>query len=139
MRALLTIAALACAIPDRPAPDAATPQLQILGDWRYIGSRKEPDLPPGAPDFVLRILASESIWLERSMPKPANGFTARIVVDWSKTPVAIDLMPKHGGTALRGIIRLEGDHLTLAWSHNDVRPTGFVGAANIHHFTRVRK
>ena len=129
----------AIALADRVVIMSAGPSARIIGDWRYISNGREPD--PFAPPStsVFRLTATESQWMERGVPMPGKGFTAKIQIDWKQNPAAIDLMPKHGGSAIRGIIKLDGDRLTLGWSNNDKRPADFATANNIHHFTRVKK
>jgi uncharacterized protein (TIGR03067 family) len=143
MRCVLLLGALVLAVPDRPDPapkDAkSSPQERIIGDWGYVGNGRQPDPIPQPSTSVFRLTATESQWMERGVTMPGNGFTAKIQIDWKQNPVAIDLMPKHGGGAIRGIIKLDGDRLTLGWSNNDTRPADFATANNIHHFTRVKK
>jgi uncharacterized protein (TIGR03067 family) len=143
MRILLAIAVTVLAVPDRPDPTpkdmTPSPQQQILGDWSYIGNAKDSASRPGAPAYVFRILPTETIWIQNGQPSPGNGLTANITLDWTKSPATIDFMPRRGGTPLRGIVKVEGDHLTLAWSNNDTRPPDFVAPHNVHHFTRIKK
>jgi uncharacterized protein (TIGR03067 family) len=141
MRTLLIIAALAVAVPDRPDPtpkDTSQPQSQITGEWAYRGNGKEPSPTPGGPNYVFRLSATESMWVENGRDQPSNGLSAKIVLDFNKNPIPIDFIPKRGGTPIVGIVRVQGDRLTLAWSNNQTRPTDFGNAHNIHHFQRVR-
>jgi uncharacterized protein (TIGR03067 family) len=139
MRILLTSAFVLFAVPDRPDP--TSPQAQIIGDWLYAGDGKEVRPLPGPQAFVFRIAATESVWMVNGAPSPTNSFTAKIRFDWSKTPVAIDLMPRHGGSPIHGIVKLDGDRLTLAWPSAGSRPTEFAAGSNVyvHQFTRIKK
>ena len=141
MRILLVLSVAVFAVPDRPdrtPQELRPPQEQILGDWVYCGDGKTNNPPAVQRFLVFRITATETVWLENGQPKPDNGFTAKVTFDWSKSPVAIDMMPKHGGASIRGIVKLEGDRLTLAWSHNETRPANFDMGPLLHHFTRVK-
>src|SRR5438874_11799702 len=116
MRALVMLAVLVSAVPDRPdptpKPEMKPPHEQIVGDWRYVSDAKDGTQRPGTPDFVLRIRPTESIWIERDQPSPANGFTAKVSFDWTKNPVHFDLKPNHGGPVIQAIVKLDGDRLT---------------------------
>jgi len=88
----------------------------------------------------LRILATETIWMENNRPMAGNGFTATVTFDWTKKPVAIDFIQRGGGGRIPGILQLDGDRLILAWSNDsNTRPTDFASARQVHHFTRVKK
>lgn len=141
MRLLLAATMLAVALPDRPLrspPTVRTPQEQILGDWHYIGNGPASAAVPAQPNMVFRITPTESMWMTNGQVSQGNGFNAKITFDWTKTPVAWDMMPQHGGAPLRGILRLEGDRLLIAWSSDQNRPVDFVAPHNIHLFTRVK-
>jgi uncharacterized protein (TIGR03067 family) len=141
MRTLLAILAVTFAIPDRPerAPKVARPpHEQIFGDWYSAGINLESPPKRQQPGYIFRITPSESFWIENFKLRPENGLTARITVDWSKTPATIDFAPRRGGTPLLGIVRVEGELLILAWSDSQNRPTDFVMPHNIHYFKRVR-
>jgi len=141
MRFLIAMSLIAVAVPDRPdrtPRESLSPQAQIVGDWHYTGTRADAPPQPAPPGYFFRITATESFWMENGKPSPGNGFTARIAIDWTKNPVTIDLAPKHGGQVLQGILKLEGDRLTLAWSNNPPRPIDFSAPQNIHFFTRIK-
>ena len=139
MRVFLTLVVAFLAVPDRPDP--TSPQVRIIGDWLYAGDGKEPRLCPGPPVFVFRISATESVWMVDGAPSPGNSFSAKITFDWTKTPVPINLTPHKGGSPIQGIVKLDGDRLTLAWPSAGPRPTEFAASSNvyIHQFTRVVK
>jgi uncharacterized protein (TIGR03067 family) len=138
MRALWMIAVLTAAVPDRPNPtpqEVRPPQELILGDWLFVGAGKEPDPNTAERGLVWRILPGEAVWIEQGKPSPNNGFTNKINIDWTKNPVAIDFEK----IAVRGIMKLDGDRLSLTWSLSETRPTDFAAGPHICHFTRVRK
>jgi uncharacterized protein (TIGR03067 family) len=142
MRALMMFSALVLASPpDRPNPTPKDVRQQpgelIVGDWLYVGNGPTPNTQP-SPTYIFRITTSETIWIENNQPSQGNGFTAKVAFDWTKSPASIDFMPKRGGNPIRGILRLEGDRFTLAWSNNDMRPADFVAPHNIHHFIRKK-
>ena len=142
MSILFLLAVVTLAAPDRPdltPKESRLPHEQIIGDWQYAGDGRE--AKPGAviPNHVFRIMAGETVWITNGQPSPENGFTAKTTFDWLKNPVAIDMIPKRGGTPIRGIVRLEGDRLMLAWSNNDTRPADFAAGHHLHHFTRIKK
>lgn len=143
MRTLLLISVLAFAAPDRPdltPKDSRPPRDQVVGDWLYVGNGKVPNPVPAAnPTYVFRILDAETIWITNGQEQPSNGLTAKITLDRTKNPILIDFMPRRGGNAMAGIVRVEGDRLTLAWSHDSNRPANFENTPNIHHFIRVKK
>jgi uncharacterized protein (TIGR03067 family) len=143
MRAFLLIAALAVAVPDRPNPTPQhvqpSPQEQLIGDWRFVSHEKDVEPPANAPAQIFRILATESVWIEQGAPMEENGFTGKITIDGTKNPIAIDLISKNGRYTLRGIIRLDGDRMTMAWSYTNNRPTDFTGYPDVHYFRRVKK
>lgn len=117
MRALLMIAALAVAVPDRQDPTPKTDQSrekQILGEWAAVKGSK-----------TLQFKASETLFSYNGIPSPSDGLTAKISIDWSKNPVTIDFMPMRGGT-MPGILNLDGDRLTIALRvSGGTRPTDF--------------
>ncbi len=141
MRLLLAATMLAIALPDRPLrtpPTVRTPQEQILGDWHYIGNGPKSDPVQAQANMVFRITPTETLWMVNGNPSPGNGFNAKITFEWTKTPVAWDMMSHQGGAPLRGILRLEGDRLLIAWSNDQNRPVDFVAPHNVHLFTRVK-
>jgi uncharacterized protein (TIGR03067 family) len=144
MRAFLMIAVLAVAVPDRqdPTPKEAKPHEQILGDWFPTASLIDGVERGAVPDGTIRVIwitSSATVWLENGQPDVGNTLTADIAVDWSKNPVALDLTPKQGKKML-GILKVEGDRLTLALSLNGARrPTDFGAGCIVLHFKRVKK
>lgn len=136
MRAILLIAVLAIAAPDRPAPPMPekppSPQQVILGDWQDTGNR----------GFIFRIMPNESHFLTNGKISEADGLTAQITIDWNATPTAIDFMPRRGGK-MQGIVKVEGDKLTLALNTGGgPRPRDFrqgAGGDLLLHYQRVKK
>lgn len=143
MRSYLLIVAFAVAVPDRPDPtpkDLRAPHEQVFGDWVYRGAAKNDNPVPMNPTYMFRITASETLWITDGKPSPGNGLSAKIALDLTKNPITIDFLTRDGVTSLRGIMKLEGDWLTLAWTNgNSPRPLDFTPANSVHVFTRVRK
>ena len=133
MRALVMFAVLAVAVPDRPDPTPKQEQLpanQIFGDWK---DRKN-------PSHMLRFEGGETVFMVNGQASPADGLTAKVLIDWSKTPATIDFMPKQRGGKMMGILKLEGDQLNIALdTSGGARPTN-LGVGNlVLHYQRVNK
>src|SRR5262245_49160706 len=99
MRAILLVASLVIAVPDRPAP---TPQKeppkslheQMLGEWLFVKLTLGERIDPGMPNEVrtVRITANEIHVFVNGMARPEEGTAYKL--DMTKQPAAIDLMPK---------------------------------------------
>jgi hypothetical protein len=118
---LLTFAAIAA--PNRePAGPIVTPRKpvdMILGDWFYENlTQGKPAVGVVKPNLGIRFLPGETIFMFNGNPSPGDGLTAKVVIDWSQTPVTIDFMPMRGGT-MRGILKFEGEHLYMAICTSD--------------------
>lgn len=141
MRVLMLFAVAALAVPDRPnpsPPQQRSPQEQLLGDWVYTGNDARVAPNPNQPHFVFRFLPAETVWIVNGKPDPSNGFTAIAKYDFTKNPVEFDLMPPVNGGVIRGLLKLEGDKLTIVWSHTDMRPKDFNSGPHLHHFVRAK-
>src|ERR1043166_6068208 len=117
MMRVLVMLGLIALVPIRSDPTpkeiVKTPQEMILGDWRYTGDANNRH-PANGPAYVFRITPTDTEWIENGKVSAGNGFTAKVTFDWTKQPVTIDMMPRHGGSPIRGIIKLEGERFTLA-------------------------
>jgi uncharacterized protein (TIGR03067 family) len=126
---------LAVAVPDRPAPPSAekppSPQEMIYGDWQDMNT----------PGFIFRITPTETLFITNGTISAADGLTATYKIDWTKSPTAIDFVPKQRGGLMPGIFKIEGNKLTLALqTGGDKRPTDFQsGGTLILHYQRVKK
>ena len=133
MRAVLMFAVLAVAVPDRPDPTpkkAPLPKEQIVGAWQDQNNRT----------LMLRIRPAESEFLINGNPSPHDGLTANIVIDWTKNPATIDFQPKQRGGVMLGILKLEGDQLTINLrTSGNTRPTNFGAGDLLLHYQRVRR
>jgi uncharacterized protein (TIGR03067 family) len=125
MRGILMIVLAGVAVPDRPAPDvdAAKPiQEQLVGEWivvKRVMSGREAD--PRARD-VFAFTRETMQYLGNEAMAPAM----RYVLDPGKNPVTIDLLGANGRNFdMKGIIKLEGDLLTLCVRQDETRPTEF--------------
>jgi uncharacterized protein (TIGR03067 family) len=156
MRALLLLALVIALPPDRPDPtpkdkEKARPLAeQIQGEWQMTkairgGQAEQPEKVNGTA-----IVIKDTTLLVREAGRKRNE-DARFTLDANKTPAAIDLMPvdpKDGngrGITVEGIIKIEGDTLTLCFPHGGggKRPTQFVSdrGSNLSllEFRRVKK
>jgi uncharacterized protein (TIGR03067 family) len=119
MRALMLMSALAFAAPIRqdtnPMPEH-WPSTQILGNWRDRTN----------PSHVLAIRPGQTDFIVDGQFSPADGLTAKVVIDWSTNPVAIDFMPRDRGGQMLGILKLEGNQLQIAINtEGSPRPNDF--------------
>jgi uncharacterized protein (TIGR03067 family) len=136
MRALLMLAVFAVAVPDRqdptPKESRTLPGDQILGDWK-----------DDRGDYAIRFLPGESAYVIGGQVSPGDGLTANVVFDWTQAPVHIDFMPKQRGGKMMGILKIEGDRLTLCVNTGGgSRPTVFGNPNNndlLLSFSRMRK
>ena len=136
MRALLLFAAFAVAVPNReplgpPSSEAPViPADQVLGDWQDTRST----------GHMLRITRGESLFLVNNNPSLGDGLTANISIDWSKNPVTIDFRPKQRGGAMYGVLKLEGDQLTINLrTSGNSRPPNFLSGDLLLQYRRVPK
>ena len=128
MRALLLLASLMIAVPDRedPAPKRAKSlEEQLVGQWvvvkQVISGKEAPDRAGGsyifARDTVQRVEAKGEI---KDPP-------LKYRLDASKTPVAMDIVSVRGENFdIMAIVKLEGDVLTICYSLSDTRPLEFI-------------
>ena len=74
-------------------------------------------------------------------PSLGDGLTANYTIDWSVNPAAITFMPKQRGGKMPGILKIEGDTLTMGLTigGNGNRPADFASAEMIAHYKRVGK
>jgi uncharacterized protein (TIGR03067 family) len=133
MRVLLALAVAALAASARPGltrQDNRPGHEQLLGEWQDRNNQR----------LSVRFLRSESVFLVDGKPSQTDGLTATYTIDWSKSPVAIDITPRNGDPKLECILKLEGDRLTLGIPLNrDPRPTDFTSAGAVLHYQRIRK
>jgi len=131
MRLMLLLTVMAVAVPDRqpvgPAPMSTKPQDRILGLWFYENRAIGQVAPPNRIDLGIQFLPEgETVFMVNGKPSPQDGLTAKVVIDWTQNPVAIDFIPKRGGHKMLGILKLEGDNLIMAIRTNEgPRPTNF--------------
>ena len=150
MRALLVFTLLAFVAPDRENPtpkDKAKPiQEQVLGDWQLVKAVMGADANP-RKEFGATILTFTAGEIQiQENGKRQDRDDAGYTLDVKKMPTAIDIIPKRGGDkTIQGILKLEGDQLTLCFTHggNGDRPLDFVSPPNtqiaLMHFKRVKK
>ena len=134
MRTLLLLAVLAVAVPDRPAPPMPekppAPQQLVVGDWQDMST----------PSYVLRITPTDTMFVVNGAVSAADGLTAAYTIDWTKSPATIDFMPKQRGGTMPGILKLEGDKLTIALRTNgNNRPLDFKSGDLLLHYQRVKR
>ena len=131
MRAFLALAVVSFAVPDREdltPKEARPPQERILGDWR---------IEYGPSDNVLRVLRIERnkmMIVVDGKPWPEDAFSGACTIDWSTSPATFDYIAKNH----RGILRLDGDQLTMCLALGGKRPTSFDGNTGGHPLKLVR-
>lgn len=137
MRAILMIAVLAVAVPDRQDPNVkvAKPlQEQLQGEWQMTqavtgGNNKvEDQMKVNGTTLVIKGNQMKIREADRD-----NIDEVTFTLDAAKKPSAIDLMPKRGGPRkIEGIIKIEGDTLSLCFPHagEGERPSEFVSPPN---------
>jgi uncharacterized protein (TIGR03067 family) len=129
----MLMAVVALAVPDRedPSPKKAppTPQDQILGEWQFEkvligGGLAQPDQQKELIGRTLQITRTDILVKVNGELRPDDCTAYKI--DWSRQPAAIDLMPRKGDDKkVQGILKLEGDRLTLCVCIDGNRPTTF--------------
>lgn len=145
---MLFLLALIVALPDRPNPTPReTPKSvheQLLGDWDFvklsIGGGLEPPMKDEAR--VLRFGAKEVQVFVNGELKAQDG--ADYTIDATKAPITFDLTPRNGtGEKVQGILKLEGDTLTLCISIGGNRPVDFASNDKapqaVMHLKRVKR
>jgi uncharacterized protein (TIGR03067 family) len=142
MRAVFLLALLV-ALPDRPdmtpREKPRSPHEALIGDWAYISSTADGN---GVSNLqsIWRVTPTEAFWLAGGSPMNDNSLTARYTIDWTASPVTIDLQPKQHKGKMLGIVRIEGDRMVMAMSLSDGnRPTDFFNAPWVHSFRRVKR
>jgi uncharacterized protein (TIGR03067 family) len=148
MRAILLLAVLTVAVPDRapPEPKETPVAQQIVGEWQLVTAivGGDPNAKNDAPQTVLIFTAKEIHVRENGKQQPNDD--ASYTLDATKKPVTIDIVPKRAGNKkIEGILKVEGDTLTLCFPFGGegARPTNFVSAPNtqtaLMHFKRLKK
>ena len=150
MRAFLLVAILAVAVPDRQdrsPKDTAKPRTfpeQILGEWNVEKISIGGGIGAPMKDEVrnVRFTPTEILVVVNGEVRPNDS--AAYTLDLSKQPIAIDLMPKNGPEKkLQGILKLEGDVLTICFSMEGTRPADFTMSEKslqaMMHLKRVKR
>jgi uncharacterized protein (TIGR03067 family) len=130
MRAVLMIAVVAVAVPDRPErnPTETRPlQEKLQGEWQMVSAAvggKTLDASSLGAVYVFR-----GNRLATRTPKQPQPVAFEIVLDTMRTPAFIDFIAGSAGnkTTYPGIFKIEGDTLTLCFPRgvNVDRPTEF--------------
>jgi uncharacterized protein (TIGR03067 family) len=136
MRTLVLIVLALVSLPDRPnpAPKEAPKPLheQLVGEWRLVkgvigGEAK------GEKRTVFVFTKTDIRVHENNRQKDVDDAT--YTLDETKSPTHIGIRPKHQGNddgrSLPGIIKLDGETLTLCFSDGGEgsRPTDFTSTA----------
>jgi uncharacterized protein (TIGR03067 family) len=131
MRAVLMIAVLAIAVPDRQDPtpkEARSLQQQLQGEWQVVAA-----LSNGAPHPGTKVGVSVFVFKGDQMiiQRPDNKNIYSFAVDATKNPIAMDFASKNiagkdvKGAAVPGVVKLEGDILSICVKSGGPRPTVF--------------
>ena len=152
MRVIVMIAVFAVAVPDREDPtkkDVKPLQEQLQGEWRMFkaiaGGRDE---NPQKVDGTLLVVKGKNMAIREAGREHVEDVA--FLLDETKKPVAIDLMPgrgdpKNGQAKVLGIIQIEADTLTICFHKGGggMRPNEFTSPADsnisVLQFRRVRK
>ncbi|MBI1830490.1 MAG: TIGR03067 domain-containing protein [Planctomycetes bacterium] len=146
MNSLLTLTLLVLAAPERkPLAPAEEPppsiQQQVLGEWKLvsaiIGGNNE---VANRPKETILIFTPKLIQVREDGNQRPND-DANYMLDAAKGPATIDIMPK--GAKILGILKVEGDQLTLCFSLGLERPASFTPPAgsqvSLFRFQRVKR
>jgi uncharacterized protein (TIGR03067 family) len=133
MHAFLILTVLTVAVPDRedptPTEQRLDPSAKILGDWHDDRN-----------NYILRFQPGETVFMMNGQPSPGDGLTANVVIDWTQSPVHIDFMPKQRGGKMMGILKMEGDQLTVCINTGGgPRPTVFSTPDLLLNYHRNRR
>jgi uncharacterized protein (TIGR03067 family) len=119
MRAVLMFAVLAVAVPDRPRPvptNENSLQEQPFGAWQVAKITLGIMDMPNIPEKPMLVFLRGEIQVHENGQRKMQDDTA-YVLDETKKPAAIDIIPKRQGEKkLEGILKLEGDVLTMCMS-----------------------
>ncbi len=143
MRMLLVASLIALAVPVRPErvphpmPPLANP---LLGVWKLVSVSVGGvgDVTQTMEHMDLHITSTQMLVYEKGVAKPDNS--SSYTVDWTRQPATIDMFPKKDKPAL-GVLKIEGNQLTLCFALDGKRPANFGDKssqiANLH-LTRIR-
>jgi uncharacterized protein (TIGR03067 family) len=145
MRALMLIAFLAIAVPDRedPTPKEKRPlQEQLVGDWmqvkRVVGGREDPS--PNALSLAITRETLQHVPLVNGVKQPGES-VFKYSLDTTKNPAVISFRDSQ----YEGILKIEGDLLTICYSgHGEPQPPQQFGspidsAITLIQATRIKK
>jgi uncharacterized protein (TIGR03067 family) len=130
MRAVLLIALCLFIAPDREDPTPKkqiTPAEMILGEWHLDkltlgGGLGNPPEKEGTRR-TMHLTPKEIVTKENGIARAEDS--ASYTIDWTKSPVEIDLLPKNGPQKALGILKLETDILTICFRVDSTRPATF--------------
>jgi uncharacterized protein (TIGR03067 family) len=153
MRAVLMIAVLAVAVPDRQDPntkDTKPLPEQMLGEWRMVKAVSGGNAENGDKIDGTTLIVKDKTMEIKEAQRGGHVENVAFTLDETKKPVAIDLMPQrgpgNGRETVVGIIKIDGDILTLCFGRGGgggKRPTEFLSPpgsdVSILEFKRVNK
>jgi uncharacterized protein (TIGR03067 family) len=141
MHGFMMIAALVVAVPDRQDPnvkDVRPFEEQLLGEWRLIkrvhSGREDTTLA------VMRMVFAKEMMQQYSGDTNLNATPYPFTLDTARNPIAISFKTGH-----KGIIKIEGDLLTICLDENagNAHPSAFASLPNtqlsILQLTRTKR
>ncbi len=147
MRILLIVAVISVAVPDRPGstkkPDKPV-QEQLIGEWQVTKVlRGGVDDRGGRQDEAL-IFDKDTIQVRESGKIQPHEY-ANYHIDVTRSPIQIDLdfVLHQRKIPLKGILKLDGDELTICITLAEKRPLNFESTADsqtvLFHLRRAKR
>jgi uncharacterized protein (TIGR03067 family) len=113
-----------------PAPkDAPKKDPLYVGDWVAESITAAGQAIP-APPIVIRLSADGKF--ERTGPDGKLVIGGKFTVEMKQSPAHLDIFSTENqgpGRTSKGILKLDGDTLTICSAQDDTRPTGFTSPA----------
>jgi uncharacterized protein (TIGR03067 family) len=107
-----------------------TPRSPLLGDWQDTST----------PSYTFRVTPTETFFIISGKTSAVDGLTATYTIDWTTNPASIMFMPKQRGGKMPGLVKLEGDRMTLGLrTGGGELPRDFKACDLVLHYNRVKR